>query len=406
MRRALVALALIAACRGESRPNEKPARGAPSEVPTRVSIVPELPKSEPGDAVMRGLDAEIDRVAGEKNDVALVELLLQRASIRGWLEDYSRALSVARTAVEKQPTDQGALAALARAQLAVHLFAEARVTIAKLGLGSAARDELQTSLDQATGNLDATLAARKKRVELFADAASVTLLAATLAEAGKPRDGIALIDMAVKQLRSNTPQYFAWLLFQWGLLYEQSGETAAARDFYAEAHRRLPVHVEVTTHLIEALGSLGDLRGARALLEATATDTPRHPAYLALAASMSGTNENIKAASEAWERYIAAFPAAFADHAARFYMGAGNNSKRALELAQINLDARDTPAARGLVIDAALSEGDKERACGAIGPLATSGPRRERFLAWRAFTACGRKSDAERLASELGIQPH
>lgn len=405
MRHALVALALIAACRGESRPKqEKPAPS--TTLPTRASLVPELPKSDPGDAVMRGLDAEIDRMASEKKDVALVELLLQRASIRGWLEDYSRALSVARTAVEKQPTDHGALAALAKAQLAVHLFADARVTIAKLGPGSAARDELQTSLDQATGNLDATLAARKKRVEMFADAASVTLLAATLAEAGKPRDGIALIDTAAKQLRSNTPQYLAWLLFQWGLLYEQSGETAAARDFYAEAHRRLPMHVEVTTHLVEALASIGDLRGARALLESTKTDNPRHPAYYALDAAMSGTSDNIKAARDAWETYLKAFPAAFADHAARFYMGAGNDSKRALELARINLVARDTPAARGLVIDAALSEGDNKAACEAIGPLATSGPRRERFLAWRAYTACGQKTDAERLASELGIQPH
>jgi len=412
MRRALLAVALIAACRGEQRARQESGSAGSASGPAAASgsVVPKLPYSDDGDAVMRGLDAEIELAAKPKQegagftsapgDTKLVALLLERASIRGWLDDYQRALAIATTAVETRPTDPAALAMLGRAQLAVHAFADARTTIAKLPLGS--RDELQASLDQATGNLDAALAARKARVDVFADALSVTLYAAALAEAGRAGEGIALIPTAVAHLRSNTPQYLGWLLFQWGLLYEQTGATAASRELYAEAHRRLPAHVEVIVHLAEALAATGDMKGARALV---AVDADRHPSLLALAATMSSTEDRVTAATEAWERYLAVFPAAFADHAARFYLGAGNNSKRALELAKLNLATRDTPAARGLVIDAALAEGDKAGACAAVGTLTTAGPRRERFLAWRALAACGRAAEADQVARELGIQP-
>ncbi len=418
MYRALVVVALVAACRGEPRSRDKRSAGPGSWSVAAASApgVPKLPYSDDGDAAMRALDAEIESagsaaqrsgakggaesIVAATRDVELIGLLLQRAEIRGWLEDYTRALATARAAVAARPTDMNALAALGRAQLAVHAFADVRATLATLTDTKAAA-EIQLSLDQATGKTDIALAARKARVDMFPDAASVTIYASTLAEADRAGEGIALIPTAVQHLRSNTPQYLAWLLFQWGLLYEQTGAIATARDFYAEAHRRLPAHVEATVHLALAIAATGNLKAARALV---AGDLDRHPALLALDATMSGSDAKLKAATALWERYLAAFPAAFADHAARFYLGSGDNAARALELAQINLAARDTPAAHGLLIDAALAAEKPALACDAVGALATSGPRRERFLAWRAFTACRRTADAERLAHDLGIQ--
>lgn len=397
MRCMLVVVALVAACHGE-KPAPSHDRAGSAAGP--ASAVPKLPYSDDGRAWMRGLDDEIRRA--ESDDLKLVALLLERAAIRGMLEDYTRALGRAREAVEKRPTDMAATATLGRAQLAVHAFDDVRATLVKLTkLGdNKSVEELQLGLDQGIGNLEPVLAARKARVDMFPDAVSVTLYAATLAEAGRPAEGVALISTAVKTLRNNTPPYVAWLLFQWGLLHEQTGATAIARDFYAEAHRRLPAHIEATVHLAEALIATGDRKGAAALV---ATVADNHPALLAVAATLSPDPNHVKAAADAWERYVVALPAAFADHAARFYLGAGSNAARALVLARINRAARDTATARGLVIDAALAAGDTAGACAEVGSLISTGPRRERFRAWRALSACGRTGDADRLARELGI---
>lgn len=398
----VVVVALIAACRGSeqrARPESRDNAGS-AAISSSSSEVPQLPVSEDGTAAMRQLDRDIERAAGD--EVKLASLLLSRASIRGWLEDYTRALSVSQTAIENQPTSLEALAVRGRVQLAVHAFADARATIAKLTeLGaSAAVDELQVGLDQATGNLDAALAARRARVDMFPDALSVTLYAATLAEADRAKEALAWIPKAAEKLRSNTPQYLAWLLFQWGLLHEHDGSLATAREFYAEAYRRLPAHVETQTHYATALVETGKREDAKAIV----AGEQQHPELIALAAVLAG--HSMDEATAAWERYVTALPAAFADHAARFYLGSGNNSRRALELAAENLARRDTPASRALFVQAALAEGDDRRACAEVGSLLTRGTRRQRFIAWRALTACGRTQDAERLASELGIRPH
>lgn len=408
MRRLLVVVALVA-CRGEQRApgQDKPAAPAAtgSGSAAAPTAVPRLPKSEDGALVMKRLDADIARTS--KDSLELVDLLLERASIRGWVEDYVRALELADIAVKAKPTDTAALTALARAQLAAHRFDDARKTLDALAKKDAADhlvpdlEDLVVLLEQSTGNLEGALARRKARMEQFADARAVTLYAATLRELGRAAEAIPLIGPASAQLRSNTPQYLAWLLFQWGLLHEDAGSLATAREFYAEAHRRLPAHTEARVHLAVAMVGTGDRKGAQAVIGELGPDA--HPALLGLVAMMSSTDENVKAATDAWERYIKLLPTAFADHAARFYLGVGNNSKRALELANMNLEARDTYAARALVIEAALAEANTARACEAAGPLLTAGARRERFMAWRAFSRCGRTDDAAKLAKELGI---
>jgi tetratricopeptide (TPR) repeat protein len=404
MRRLLVVVALITACRGEQRAPAQNKTGsaatgsaAAGSVAAR-SAVPTLPKSEDGEAVMKQLDGDIERASGDP--VKLVDLLLERASIRGLVEDYKRALDAGAAAVKAKPDDVVALTALARAQLAAHLFADARKTLDKIKDQRSVED-LVIQLEQSTGNIEAALARRKARMEQFADARAVTLYAATLRESGRASEAIPLISSAAQQLRSNTPQYLAWLLFQWGLLHEDAGSLATARDFYAEAHKRLPAHTEARVHLAIALVGVGDRKRAEEVL---GTLTPEsHPALLTVAAMMSADPDNVDRATKAWERYVKLLPSAFIDHAARFYLGPGNNSKRALELARQNLEQRDTYGARALVVEAAVAEGDTKRACEAAEPLLTGGMKRERFIAWRAFSKCGRTEDANKLGRELGI---
>src|SRR5688572_7158534 len=144
----------------------------------------------------------------------------------------------------------------------------------------------------------------------------------------------------------------------------------------------------------------GDRRGARELVD-EALRSERHPELLAVAAQL-GRNELVAEARAEWEKYVAALPKAFADHAARFYLGPGADPKRALELARIDQANRDTHRSRALVIEAALAAKDPATACAVVEPL-IEGTRAEQFVAWLAVSACGRADAAARLAKQLGI---
>lgn len=122
-------------------------------------------------------------------------------------------------------------------------------------------------------------------------------------------------------------------------------------------------------------------------------------------ASRSGSITELAGEARAgWERYLKALPLAFSDHAARYYVAAGKDPARALVLAKQNLANRDTHEARALVVEAALAANDPKTACDAAAPLAGADALRpERFAAWKALSACGRKAEADRLARDLGI---
>jgi tetratricopeptide (TPR) repeat protein len=233
-----------------------------------------------------------------------------------------------------------------------------------------------------------------------------------LAQAGRADEAIALIPKGAAAVRDNPTQLIAWLLFQWGRCYELKGELATARDFFAAAHERLPGYMEATTHLAQTMIATGDRAGAARLVDealggttATSSDggapaSHRHPELLALAAEL-GHPELAEEARTEWERYVAALPLAFSDHAARFYLK--RDPARALELARVNHANRDTPEARALVVEAALAAGDTKAACAVVEPLIKAGTHAQRFLAWQALSRCGRAADAERLGRDLGI---
>lgn len=199
---------------------------------------------------------------------------------------------------------------------------------------------------------------------------------------------------AVAAIRHNPARLVGWIVFQWGRLHEQRGELAAARRYHALAVQRFPAHLDAHVHLAETTRATG---GDPAPLVRAALERfgPR-PELLALAG-------RVDEARAGWERYVAALPEAYADHAARFFLGAGRDPGRALALARVNLDARDTAEARTLLVEAALAAGDARTACAHVAPL-ERGSRGDRFLAWRALAACGEADRAAALATALGIR--
>ena len=63
-----------------------------------------------------------------------------------------------------------------------------------------------------------------------------------------------------------------------------------------------------------------------------------------------GTGARLAAAR--YDELIASHPEAFADHAAEFWLAAGADPDKALRLAKMNVEVRNTPRARALVAQA------------------------------------------------------
>jgi tetratricopeptide (TPR) repeat protein len=406
MYRVLVAVALLAACRGGKVRKDADPRGSASAVSDAAisSVVPKLPRSEDGD---RELDALDLRIAQTKDRWRSIALRLERASIRGVVEDYQQAVTESATLVAQAPLDERAWKLRVEALTRVHDFAGARVALKKLAAITDPSQyvELELALADATGDVDRAIAERERLANVFPSPQHLTLWAGTLAQAGRADEAIAIIPEAAAAVRDNPPQLLAWLLFQWGRCYELKGELATAREFFAASHVRMPGFLEARMHLAQTMIGTGDTTGARKLVDdglRDAAPTTAHPELLALAVQL-GHTELADAARTEWERYVTALPLAFSDHAARFYLGVGKNPARALELARINHKNRDTREARALVIEAALAAGDTSAACAVVGPLIRTGTRAQRFVAWQALSRCGRTDDADELGRKLGI---
>jgi tetratricopeptide (TPR) repeat protein len=396
MKLALVAVALLSACRGDARSDSSPPshRGSAAK-----SLVPYLPPSDDGNGVLRGLDQRI--AVHRREPPVLLGLLLERASFLGRVEDYQQALAISDELIAKAPDDPETVAARVSVLSRVHRFADARAALDKLKPRVEAQD-LETSLDEATGALERSAPAREARAKAWPNPTHLVQYAISLALLGKLDDALATMKRAAAAIHDNATELIAWLVFQWGRIYEQKGEPAAARELFAVAHQRMPRYLEATVHLARAMIATGDRAGAAALAD-EALRVDQHPELYALVGELSRP-ALVDTARAEWERYVAALPEAFADHAARFYLGVGKDPKRALELARRNLANRDTREARALFVEAALAAKDARAACDAADKLVVpEALRAQRFVAWRAFAACGRDADAQRLARELGI---
>jgi hypothetical protein len=148
--------------------------------------------------------------------------------------------------------------------------------------------------------------------------------------------------------------------FQRGSVEALAGEDAKAEKHFAEAVELLPVYAHAVVHLApslppdEAVKKLEQLRKL--------SDDPEVLVALAAAkerASQPGS-DLIERAKKRYEEIVAKYPEAFSDHAARFWLGPGNDPKKALELAKLN--AKNRPNEEALDLWMATAAGAKDGA--------------------------------------------
>jgi tetratricopeptide (TPR) repeat protein len=399
---AVVAAGGVVACRGEPRGEpSRTTRGTPAVAGERANATgtaaivegaPVLPPSPDGIAELRAIDERIE-IHRDEPEIA-IPLLLDRAWIRGRLDDYVAAAERSAAWVARAPGLAAAWQIRVQVLTRVHEFAAARAALDRLRplvRDGGETEGLAAAIDEATGAASAA-PYRERMARDYPDPTTLTRWATSLAEAGRIDEALAVMQKVPATIHDNPPQLLAWILFQWGRLHERKGQLASARACYEASRARLPT-IDATVHLAQAIAATGGDPGA--LVTAALVDN-RHPELLALA----GQGDE---ARQAWEARIAALPRAFAGGAARFYLDGARDPGRALALARLDRDNRDTGETRLLVVEAALTAGDAAAAC-QLAPALAAGPAAQQFAAWRAFSACGRTIDAAALAARLGIR--
>jgi len=104
---------------------------------------------------------------------------------------------------------------------------------------------------------------------------------------------------------------------------------------------------------------------------AVSSDDPDYAAQLARILGEMGRNNEASGwcllAANRYDELTAAHPEAFADHAAEFWLGVGNDTPKGLRFAEFNLRVRKTPRAYDLLaqaLDARTAEAASARCFG------------------------------------------
>ncbi len=403
---ALAALAALAACHGGAEP------AAPSKKEGAAVAAPKPPHSprsrreQPttdGTLAIENFQAQITAyekmLDGSPRSLpaakALVGLYGTRAQFMGQLVDYARECALAEKLVREHPEDPAVWPLRAGCRASMHEFAGASADLDEAEKRGARKDELagaRAGIEQALGHYDAALAIRQKKADDWATISSLGALASLYSERGDTDRAEELFIKAQDKQSDTSPMTLAWLYFQEGLMWQKAGSLSRARELFEAAHDRLPAFAPATSHLASVLSLTGERARALELLKnlVATTDDPEYVAQLAGLSTGAERDALIAKARAGYQALVAEHPAAFADHAARFWLDAGDDPKRALELARLNLTNRQTAEAYQLFLDAAFAT--KHDDCATVAaaarlPNPTAGLR---FALERARPSCAK----------------
>jgi tetratricopeptide (TPR) repeat protein len=297
--------------------------------------------------------------------LGLVELLSLRALILGRIADYERASEVAEQLVRDAPSDARALLARSRTRTGFHLFGDALTDLdlaEGLSLDAETVNNERAAIFQALGRYDEALALREEAVARKANFESLAALVGLHAERGEIHAAERRYEQSLSQYRGVSPFPPALLDFQMGLMWMDQNRLHEARRSFDAARSRVPAYAQAQGHLAEVDAQLGEIDPAVVSLRslAASADDPDCAAQLARILGDAGHHDEsrhwCRLAGERYDDLLARHPEAFADHAAEFWLAAGADPDRALRLAKLNLEVRNTPRARDLLARAVAAE--------------------------------------------------
>ena len=351
------------------------------------------------------LDAEIkDRVKRAYTDpdqvMYLVNLYLTRGQTLASVEDYEKAEVASAELVKSYPNSGVAHLARALALGSLHLFdVESKELDEAARLGAPAQRVAGTrvALFEATGKYDE---AQKLMTPIDDHSKATAMVTAAVLEAHMQRTDEAerLFEKARTAFVDVSPFPIAWMDFQRGMLLEAAGKEKEARSYYLEALEAIPVYTHAAVHA--SITDPPDRAIARLEAQKAVTTDPDVLAALADAHKRAKHDAEAKKATDAararYDELLAKHPEAYRDHAARFFLGAGNDTKKALDYAEKNAKLRPTEEAIDLWMAAATAANDKPQICAsaiAMKELRYASETRKRIAA-AASSGCPGASDA------------
>ncbi|MBK9266230.1 MAG: tetratricopeptide repeat protein [Polyangiaceae bacterium] len=329
-----------------------------------------------GDIALGNLDGQISSLerlvakpsADPQRRRNLIELLMVRGEMAGRIADIERAAALAERFPQDVPDKPDAYITRAKARAALHRFDDAWADLdeaerrgAQPGQTRSKRATILAAQGRLEDALRLALEVRKERPNIDA----IGIIAVLLGQLGRQTEAIAAFREAFEANDDSSPFPVAWLFFNQGQFWEREGNKDLAIAFYRASLERLPAYAHAAAHLAR----LEKPDVAEAILKPLlgTSDDPDLHFVLAVKLKARGDDAGAKAhVSSAMARYdelVARHPAAFADHAAQFWLDAGGDSKKAFELAKRNVLVRKTPEAYELAVTAALASHDRKAAC-------------------------------------------
>jgi tetratricopeptide (TPR) repeat protein len=329
-----------------------------------------------GTIALLNLQAQIDGLEPDvrcghatiESRVGLIELFALRGLIVGHIADYERAEEIAEQLVRDAATDATAFVARARTRAVFHRFTDALDDLDRaeqLSLDLETTNLERAAIFQALGRFDEALVLREEAVARRTSFESVAALVGLHAERGEIGAAERMYADSRRLYRGVSPFPLALLDFQLGLMLMNEGRFDEARASFDAAVRRITGYAQAQGHLAEVEAELGDIESAVGRLSslAVSSDDPDYAAQLARILGNAGraaeSRHWCRLAAARYDELVASHPAAFADHAAEFWLAAGANPDKALRLARMNVEVRKTPRAYGLLAQAVAALEEK-----------------------------------------------
>lgn len=301
---------------------------------------------------------------------AIVEQEQLAAQFLGDISAVDRLEALATQVARLDETSVRAALIQARVASITHRFADARrhLAYAELcGAQAAAIHRLLLSVDQACGvRLDAVLAARRRMAAASSRLEDLVPLGALLADLREFDEAERIYYRALRQYQDVSPFALAWVCFQVGVLWGElvpEPDLGRAAQWYRKAIEYLPRYVKARVHLAEIYSNCGRTDNAEALLvPAISSGDPevcwRLADVMVARRRFADAEAHMQTARSGFELLIQKHLLAFADHAAEFYSRSGNDCRRALDLARVNVANRPTLRAFEQAYAIAVGTGD------------------------------------------------
>jgi tetratricopeptide (TPR) repeat protein len=302
---------------------------------------------------------------------AIVEQEQLAAQFLGDISAVDRLEALATQVARLDETSVRAALIQARVASITHRFADARrhLAYAELcGAQAAAIHRLLLSVDQACGvRLDAVLAARRRMAAASSRLEDLVPLGALLADLREFDEAERIYYRALRQYQDVSPFALAWVCFQVGVLWGElvpEPDLGRAAQWYRKAIEYLPRYVKARVHLAEIYSNCGRTDNAEALLvPAISSGDPevcwRLADVMVARRRFADAEAHMQTARSGFELLIQKHLLAFADHAAEFYSRSGNDCRRALDLARVNVANRPTLRAFEQAYTIAVNAGDR-----------------------------------------------